>query len=1036
MYDERNKDFDKELFANPTAEYRGAPFWAWNDDLKKDELCRQIEEFKKMGFGGFNMHPRQGLATKYLSDEFMDCVKACIEKAESENMEAWLYDEDRYPSGFAGGIVTANPDYRKKEILFSFEKDEDVFSRKAFSNYYLGLNTDEKVVDESTGYKDGLTYLLAAFKLDLKDGLLNGYKLVTEGETADCYVYVRIFPSLPGWNGVNVSDLMQKEAVDKFLECTYEAYYKLVGDKFGKSVPAIFTDEPQVSFKTNLPRGGEGEAVFSWTTDFPLTFKKDKGYDIVPHLPELFIDGKEYFKTRKDYFDHQAERLRLNYTKRLGDWCRAHNIAFAGHYAQEDMLENQSRSLGEAMRLYADMDIPGLDVLVNVRFFNTAKQVVSVARQTGKPKVLSEMYGVTRWDFDFCGHKYQGDWQAALGINVRVPHLSFYSMRGLAKRDFPASIHYQSCWFEEYKYLEDYFSRLNVVLTRGKAVTDVCVIHPVESYWLLFGTNETSAEKRASLENIFFSFTETLLTNQIDFDFVSEKLLTELYKPGKDFTVGESSYKVVIVPPVLTLRESTVKALYAFVCGGGKVLFTGSEPKCFGTPELTAKLYAAATKIPFTENDVLSALSDEREIFITDNAFKPVKDYVHMRRREKNGTEWLFFARKEYDERKTFPSPEHFKAKKLRFKIKGLYDVELFDAFKGTSYKPEYFTENGYTVLPVSLYSSDSLLLKLSPAGTPAKKTDAKGAMPKETVSLKIPSAAAYTLSEPNVMVLDFCEYSMDGNKYYDKEEIIRINGLLREKFGYPPEKDGIGQPYHTGGLTKKTSVYLKFRFQSEDAFRVNLAYEYAEEIILNGEEKSIKENGYFTDRHIKATDLGYVKKGLNELIVKAPFGENISVENYFLTGDFGVSVMGDDARLTSPKTALYYSDVTAQGLPFYGGAIEYEIPFECEKGAIEAGAEIYAGVTASASLDGKEIGKLAFTPYKTERVSVDAGKHVLKIKVFLSRVNSFGALHACTRKRYFGVDSWMTEDSDYSREYILRPSGLFKAPYVNFIKE
>lgn len=191
----------------------------------------------------------------------------------------------------------------------------------------------------------------------------------------------------------------------------------------------------------------------------------------------------------------------------------------------------------------------------------------------------------------------------------------------------------------------------------------------------------------------------------------------------------------------------------------------------------------------------------------------------------------------------------------------------------------------------------------------------------------------------------------------------------------------------------------------------------------MNGEEKPIKENGYFTDRHIKTTDVGYVKKGLNELIVKAPFGENISVENYFLTGDFGVSVMGDDARLSSPKAALYYSDVTAQGLPFYGGAIE-------------AGAEIYAGVTASASLDGKEIGKLAFTPYKTERVSVGAGKHVLKIKVFLSRVNSFGALHACTRKRYFGVDSWMTEDSDYSREYILRPSGLFKAPYVNFIKE
>lgn len=1036
MYDERNKDFNMDLFIEPTAEYRGAPFWAWNDELKKEELCLQIEEFKKMGFGGFNMHARQGLVTKYLSDEFMGCVKTCVEKAEREGMFAWLYDEDRFPSGFAGGIVTANPDFRKKEILFSFKKDEEVFERKAFSNYYLGVNTDEEVVNESTGYKNGLTYLLAAFKLDLKDGFLNGYKLVTERESADCYVYVRVFPSLPGWNGVNVSDLMQKDAVDKFLECTYEAYYKVVGNKFGKSIPAIFTDEPQVSLKNNLHKGYEGEAMFSWTTDFPLTFKKDKGYDIVYRLPELFIDGKKYLKTRKDYFDHQAERLRENYTKRLGNWCKMHNIAFAGHYAQEDLLDQQTRSLGEAMRLYTDMDIPGLDVLFNSRHFNTVKQVVSVARQMDKPKVLSEMYGVTRWDFDFCGHKFQGDWQAALGVNVRVPHLSFYSMRGLGKRDYPASIHYQSCWFEEYKYLEDYFSRLNVVLTRGKAIADVCVIHPIESYWLVFGPNETSIEKRISLEEVFSSLTETLLSNEIDFDFISEKLLSEFYIQGKDFTVGESHYKVVIVPPVLTLRESTVKALYAFAFGGGKVLFMGNEPECFENPGLVSKLYAIATKIPFIESDILLSLSDVREIYVTDDADRPVKDYVHMRRREKNGTEWLFFARKEYDERKTFPASDHFKAKKLNFKIKGLYDIEIYDAFNGMSFVPEYLIEHGYTILSRCLYSSDSLLLRLSPSQTSTKRVELKSEKRKEIINLKLPSTAAYKLSESNLLVLDRCEYSLDGKKYFEIEEVIRINGKLREKFGFPPEKDGISQPYHTGGLTKKTSIYLKFNFKSEKVFHVNLAYEYAEEIILNGREVCIKENGYFTDRHIKTTDIGCIKSGDNNLIIKAPFGENISIENYFLTGDIGVMVVGDEAQLVAPRSELFYSDVVAQGLPFYGGAIEYVIPFECKKGTIEAGAEIYAGVTASALLDGEEIGKLAFTPYKTKRVSVEAGKHVLCIKVFLSRVNSFGALHACTRKKSFGVDSWMTEGSDYCREYILRPAGLLKSPYIHFIEK
>ena len=70
-----DKKLSKELFKNPTSEYRAAPFWAWNSKLEKDMLCRQIEDFKKMGFGGFHMHSRTGLETEYLSDKFMDMVK-------------------------------------------------------------------------------------------------------------------------------------------------------------------------------------------------------------------------------------------------------------------------------------------------------------------------------------------------------------------------------------------------------------------------------------------------------------------------------------------------------------------------------------------------------------------------------------------------------------------------------------------------------------------------------------------------------------------------------------------------------------------------------------------------------------------------------------------------------------------------------------------------------------------------------------------------------------------------------------------------
>ena len=66
---------DRELFENPTAEYRGTPFWAWNCKLEKQQLLRQLEQMKEMGFGGAHMHVRTGMATPYLSDEHMKLIK-------------------------------------------------------------------------------------------------------------------------------------------------------------------------------------------------------------------------------------------------------------------------------------------------------------------------------------------------------------------------------------------------------------------------------------------------------------------------------------------------------------------------------------------------------------------------------------------------------------------------------------------------------------------------------------------------------------------------------------------------------------------------------------------------------------------------------------------------------------------------------------------------------------------------------------------------------------------------------------------------
>ena len=86
----KEDELSEELFKNPTSEYRGAPFWAWNCELEEDELLRQIECLKEMGFGGFNMHARPGLVTEYLGKDFMELIKSCTDKAEEEGMSTIL----------------------------------------------------------------------------------------------------------------------------------------------------------------------------------------------------------------------------------------------------------------------------------------------------------------------------------------------------------------------------------------------------------------------------------------------------------------------------------------------------------------------------------------------------------------------------------------------------------------------------------------------------------------------------------------------------------------------------------------------------------------------------------------------------------------------------------------------------------------------------------------------------------------------------------------------------------------------------------
>ena len=274
--------------------------------------------------------------------------------------------------------------------------------------------------------------------------------------------------------------------------------------------------------------------------------------------------------------------------------------------------------MGEAMRAYRPMQFPGIDMLCDRTEYNTAKQAQSVSRQLGRRGVLCEMYGVTGWAFNFEGHKGQGDWQAALGVTLRVHHLAWSSMEGEAKRDYPACIGYQSPWYKEYKTIETHFARVNAAMTRGYPVTRVAVVHPIESFWLCAGPKDLNFEEMEYRDQAFADLTGWLLKSHLDFDFISESLFadqTPLDTINEKLPVGLCSYEVVVVPNLRTIRSTTLIRLEKFAAQGGKVIFAGSCPSMVDVkPVDSPPLIPGAVRVSWSKAQILAQLQAFRDI--------------------------------------------------------------------------------------------------------------------------------------------------------------------------------------------------------------------------------------------------------------------------------------------------------------------------------------------------------------------------------------------------------------------------------------
>ena len=914
------KGIDYDEFKNPSKEYRATLFYSLNDSLYPDVIRQQIKDFAESGIGGVFFHAREGLLTQYFDKDWWAAIDAGVDQCLKSGINPWFYDEYKWPSGYAAGYVPRlSKDYRGHSLV-RMNKGENIPTDGVL------INSDE-------------SYQYVCVTTPLGNSWLNG----------SCKV-----------------DYFNPEAIEAFINHTYKTYAQRNAEKYNNAVKGIFFDEPDI--RPSYDKSYEG--IIGYSPALRETFLHEKGYDIADHFASLFEEVGDFRKIRLDYWQIAGMQYEKAFAGQLGKFCRENQLILTGHFFPEETLGGCQQGIGNLMRQLRNEGMPGMDHL-ELRVdggLNVAKSVSSVANQYGKERRMSELFGVSGQNMNFEDQKWIANWHTVLGVNFFVEHLALYSMRGERKRDYPPALSYQQPWWQQNRYIQDYMGRLCYLSTIGQYAAKTLLMVPLESMYVAV------RDERSMLEDTYYTAVENLMKVHCDFDLGDELIMEEIGSTDKGvMRVGEMEYNTVIIPPSLTLRETTVRTLLGFASQGGKLLILDSYPRYVDAEEdkvLLDQLKQVSTLISNTAEDfkryleVLPVVADDdAEIYTQKRVVNDGSLYMFTNISRKKGKQILFKLGKE--ER----------------------NPVIWDPFTAKTYKVEADKDG-------------SVLLELAPADFMVLTTG--------SLSDGVPIASTYQVRgachplmtldqhwtghklDPNAITLDFASYSLDGKNYSQPEPLIAIMRRMSER-------------------AKNSPLFLRIEVDVEDVpASCALVAEHPEmykRIYVNGKEIDGFGNAYYRDVFFKtSSDIApSLKNGKNVIDIALDFVAPLpsdtifahrygtELESFYLIGDFAVRadtqrpmLWNTEKNLTNtfiPKpvhvlndftivkeSTAFTGDVTAEGYPFYAGKFMLHNTFTLP--AKEKGCTYYLEMPLSEAIvyeleiNGQELEACIASPY------------------------------------------------------------------------